>query len=92
VKQQVYPGQQPPAAGGPATQMYPGSPPSKTMPPPPQQPRRHPDFAKEQQPYPPYQQRPALYGKSCSLFHATILILMAGSWSPASLFHLFTRG
>ncbi|XP_023704592.1 trithorax group protein osa isoform X9 [Cryptotermes secundus] len=60
--QQVYPGQQPPAAGGPGTQMYPGSPPSKTMPPPAQHPRRHPDFAKEQQPYPPYQQRPALYG------------------------------
>ncbi|XP_069695938.1 trithorax group protein osa isoform X4 [Periplaneta americana] len=64
--QQVYPGQQPPAAAGPGSQMYPGSPPSKTMPPPAQHPRRHPDFTKEQQPYPPYQQRPALYGWSNS--------------------------
>jgi hypothetical protein len=36
------------------------------MPPPAQHPRRHPDFAKEQQPYPPYQQRPTLYGKFLS--------------------------
>ncbi|PSN43617.1 hypothetical protein C0J52_16379 [Blattella germanica] len=63
---QVYPGQQPPAGAGagPGGQMYPGGPPSKSMPPPAPQPRRHPDFAKEQQPYPPYgQQRPSLYGE-----------------------------
>ncbi|KAJ9586897.1 hypothetical protein L9F63_019515, partial [Diploptera punctata] len=68
-----YPGQQdyyrqdqPPAGAGPGGQMYPGGPPSKSMPPPaPQPPRRHPDFAKDQQPYPPYgQQRPSLYGWS----------------------------
>lgn len=42
---------------------YTGGPPnSKTMPPPAQQPRRHPDFAKDQ-PYQYPQQRPPMYGK-----------------------------
>lgn len=50
-----------PATG--AGNTYPGTQPSKSMPPPAPQPRRHPDFAKDQQPYPPYnQQRPAMYG------------------------------
>ncbi|KAF4513831.1 UNVERIFIED_CONTAM: hypothetical protein B566_EDAN016692 [Ephemera danica] len=77
---QVYPGQAGAAGAGPQ-QMYPGSPVPPggkvgAMPPPAPQPRRHPDFSKEQQqqqqqqqqppqpqPYPPYpQQRPAMYG------------------------------
>ncbi|XP_073984826.1 trithorax group protein osa isoform X3 [Rhodnius prolixus] len=50
----VYPG----AAGGQPA----GYPQNKTMPPPAPQPRRHPDFVKEPQPYPPYnQQRPNMY-------------------------------
>ncbi|XP_063239673.1 trithorax group protein osa-like isoform X3 [Bacillus rossius redtenbacheri] len=54
------------AAGtNPPGQMYPATSPSKTMPPPAPQPRRHPDFAKDQPPYSPYsQQRPAVYGWS----------------------------
>lgn len=58
---QTYPGnQQPPGAAAP----YPGAPPSsKVMPPPAPQPRRHPDFAKDQQTYPPYSpQRPVYPG------------------------------
>lgn len=34
----------------------------------PNQPRRHPDFEKNQQPYPPYQQRPQMYRKCLILY------------------------
>lgn len=67
-QEQVYPGQVSQNQGGPAPaagagNTYPGAQPNKSMPPPAPQPRRHPDFAKDQQPYPPYnQQRPAMYG------------------------------
>ncbi|XP_046669924.1 trithorax group protein osa isoform X4 [Homalodisca vitripennis] len=57
---QGYPGQGQGPGGG--TAPYPGGQPNKGMPPPGPQPRRHPDFAKDQQPYPPYNQpRPAIY-------------------------------
>ncbi|KAL1394413.1 hypothetical protein pipiens_011978 [Culex pipiens pipiens] len=70
-------GQGPPAAGGPpggqpptagAQGGYPGTPPQGPGQPDyyrqdqPNQPRRHPDFEKNQQPYPPYQQRPMYPG------------------------------
>ncbi|KAK7866048.1 hypothetical protein R5R35_008556 [Gryllus longicercus] len=64
---QVYPGGQQSASGGPGGQMYPAGPHNKSMPPPAQQPRRHPDFAKDQPqaPYPQYgQQRQPVYGWS----------------------------
>nr|CAD7452330.1 unnamed protein product [Timema tahoe] len=67
-QQQVYASQQAGSSpSSPAGQMYPGGPQSKSMPPPAPQPRRHPDFAKEQQAYPPgpyTQHRPAIYGWS----------------------------
>lgn len=37
----------------------------------PNQPRRHPDFEKNQQPYPPYQQRPQMYRK----YHCFLLVV-----------------
>lgn len=64
--------------------MYLNGPPNKTMPPPAPQPRRHPDFAKDQQQYAPPppplpapapygQQRPQIYGKD---FQYNILLEM----------------
>ncbi|KXJ83497.1 hypothetical protein RP20_CCG005641 [Aedes albopictus] len=58
------PGQQPPstqqAQGYPAAPQQPPQP-DYYRPDQPNQPRRHPDFEKNQQPYPPYQQRPQMY-------------------------------
>lgn len=46
------------------------------MPPPAPQPKRHPDFSKDQQPYPQYgQQRPPMYSKLIILYVICVLCI-----------------